>query len=135
MAMSHWRTPGSVAGFAVPAKAAATTAIELDPTLPQAVFALGVIKGYHDWDWIEGERDLRRAIELTELRDGPLSPGVVPGLAGADAGGDRGTHQGARRRPSESLHTAWLGELYRMDKQYDKAITEVHKRWNSSGFR
>jgi len=110
------------------AKAAATTAIELDPTLPQAVFALGVIKGYHDWDWIEGERDLRRAIELNPsfamahyhlawflALQGQMQEAIAEHIKARDAD------------PLNPLHTAWLGELYRMDKQYDKAITEVHK--------
>lgn len=46
------------------ARAAATAALQLDPTLPDANISMGYVKLYHDWNWIEAEYYLRRAIEL-----------------------------------------------------------------------
>jgi serine/threonine-protein kinase len=45
-------------------KEAALTALQIDETLPEAHASLGFIKTWHDWDWEEGEREFKRAIEL-----------------------------------------------------------------------
>lgn len=50
---------------AVPkAKQAVLTALQLDPTLPDAHVSLGRIKTYYDWDWAGADREFVRAIEL-----------------------------------------------------------------------
>ena len=46
------------------ARAAAIKALQLDPTLADANISMGYVKLYHDWNWIEAEYYLRRAIEL-----------------------------------------------------------------------
>jgi serine/threonine-protein kinase len=46
------------------ARAAALKALQIDPTLPDANISMGYVKLYHDWNWIEAEYYLRRAIEL-----------------------------------------------------------------------
>jgi tetratricopeptide (TPR) repeat protein len=46
------------------AKAAATRALEIDATLAEAHAALGWTYFTYDWDWVAGEREFRRAIEL-----------------------------------------------------------------------
>ena len=46
------------------ARAAATAALQLDPALPDANISMGYVRLYHDWNWIEAEYYLRRAIEL-----------------------------------------------------------------------
>jgi serine/threonine-protein kinase len=110
------------------AKAAAQTAIELDPTSPQGVLAVGVIKSYDEWDWAGGEQELRRAIELNPsfamahyhlawvlTISGRLPEAIAEHIKAREAD------------PLNPLMTAWLGELYRIDKQYDKAIAEVRK--------
>ncbi len=45
-------------------KAAAMKAIELDDTLAEAHTALAAYLAFHEWDWEEGERTFKRAIEL-----------------------------------------------------------------------
>jgi tetratricopeptide (TPR) repeat protein len=110
------------------AKAAAQTAVELDPALPQAVCALGIIKGYDEWDWAGGERDLRRAIDLN-----PSFAMAHYHLAWFLAVEDRlpeaiAEHIKARDvDPLNPLHTAWLGELYRLNGEPEKAIAEARK--------
>jgi tetratricopeptide (TPR) repeat protein len=50
---------------AVPqAKAAATRALEIDPTLAEAHTALANSLACFDWNWAEAEREFKRAIEL-----------------------------------------------------------------------
>ncbi|HJZ75848.1 MAG TPA: protein kinase [Vicinamibacterales bacterium] len=46
------------------AKAAALTALDLDPSLADAHVTLAVCNTYYDWNWQEGERGFRRAREL-----------------------------------------------------------------------
>ncbi len=56
------------------AKKAATKAIEIDETLAEAHYSLGLVKMFYDWDWEGAEKELKRAIELSpnsaEAHDG-----------------------------------------------------------------
>ena len=112
----------------VRAKAAARTAVELDGTLPHGMFALGAIKGYHEWDWPGGIAALRRTIELNPsfamahyhlawflALQGQMQEAIAEHIKAREAD------------PLNPLHTAWLGELYRWNGQYDLAITEARK--------
>jgi TolB-like protein/DNA-binding winged helix-turn-helix (wHTH) protein len=58
------------------AKAAAQTAIGLDPTVGEAYAALGITELWHDWDWVGSEAHVRRALQL--------SPNSVPVLIQAN---------------------------------------------------
>ncbi len=46
------------------AKQAALRALELDPNLAEAHNALAYVIFYYEWDWVEGEKEFKRAIEL-----------------------------------------------------------------------
>jgi serine/threonine protein kinase len=46
------------------AKKHALKSLELDETLAEAHASHGAIKYFYDWDWLEAERELKRAIEL-----------------------------------------------------------------------
>jgi len=45
------------------AKKAAEKAIEIDKTLAEAHYTLGVVKMLYDWDWVGAEKELNKAIE------------------------------------------------------------------------
>jgi TolB-like protein/DNA-binding winged helix-turn-helix (wHTH) protein/Tfp pilus assembly protein PilF len=45
-------------------RAAATRAVTLDPTLPEAHVALGAVLAFYEWNWSEGEKEFQRALEL-----------------------------------------------------------------------
>jgi tetratricopeptide (TPR) repeat protein len=47
------------------AKAAASKAIEMAPSLSDAHLAVGLINLYFDWDWDTAEKHMRRAVELS----------------------------------------------------------------------
>jgi len=47
-----------------PAKLAATRAIEIDAQIPEAHAALGFARLLGEYDWAQGERDIRRALSL-----------------------------------------------------------------------
>lgn len=59
------------------ARAAAERALELDPELPEAHTALGLMRLVFDWDWPAAESSLLRAIEL---RPGSASAHAVYGV-------------------------------------------------------
>ena len=46
------------------AKAAVLKALELDNTLAEAHYYLGIFVFWYDWDWATAEREMKRAIEL-----------------------------------------------------------------------
>jgi len=46
------------------AKAAARKALEIDETLAEAHASLAAVITSHEWDWAQGDREFRRAIEL-----------------------------------------------------------------------
>jgi serine/threonine protein kinase/Tfp pilus assembly protein PilF len=46
------------------AKVAATQALDIDDSLPEAHTSLGLVKEHFDWDWTGAEREFKRAIEL-----------------------------------------------------------------------
>jgi len=46
------------------AKAAAEKALEIDPTLSEAHTFLAYVQVIYDWNWAEGERSFKRALEL-----------------------------------------------------------------------
>ena len=48
------------------AKAAATTALRLDPNLAEAYSDLGYVQTYHEWDWEASERSFRKALSLND---------------------------------------------------------------------
>jgi TolB-like protein/Tfp pilus assembly protein PilF len=121
-------------GFAPPpdawprARAAALRAITLDPDLAEGHAALADVKLYHEWDWEGAERAFRRANEL--------NPSLAMNhyhYAWFLALFDRMEEAIAEHRLAQSLdpltplHTAWLGELYRMDGRPDDAIREAEK--------
>jgi TolB-like protein/DNA-binding winged helix-turn-helix (wHTH) protein/Tfp pilus assembly protein PilF len=46
------------------ARAAATKALELDPTIAEGHAELALVEFYYDWDWARAEQEFRHAIEL-----------------------------------------------------------------------
>jgi eukaryotic-like serine/threonine-protein kinase len=110
------------------AKAAALRALKLDPELAEAWAALGFIQGYWEWDWANAFASINRALDAN------------PSLAIAyyhrswfnclfsrmdEAVAD---HVRAQQvDPFNPMHTGWLAELYRMERQYDRAQEEVDR--------
>jgi serine/threonine protein kinase len=56
--------PNPGKGFAAKSKAAVLRALEIEPEMPEALSILALLRCVLDWDWTEGERNVRRAIEL-----------------------------------------------------------------------
>jgi TolB-like protein/Tfp pilus assembly protein PilF len=48
------------------AKEAALSALKKDPTLAEARVPLGSVAHYYDWNWVEAEKEFKKAIELNQ---------------------------------------------------------------------
>jgi eukaryotic-like serine/threonine-protein kinase len=109
-------------------RAAATRAVELDDTSAEAHMALGGVVQYNDWNWAEGERELRRAIELNPnlaLAHAPLGENLAA----------RGKFQEAlvefRRAlelaPFDAIMNYGMTEGLLWARHYDQAIEQGRK--------
>jgi serine/threonine protein kinase/tetratricopeptide (TPR) repeat protein len=120
--------PDPANGFGARAKGAALRALEIAPGLAEALAALAVIYPYTDWNWAEGERSARRAIELKP--DYFLAHDNYALLLSA-----MGRHEEAAREIRRSMeleplslvlshHFAWISIRAR---RYDQAIDQCRK--------
>jgi eukaryotic-like serine/threonine-protein kinase len=63
-ALLNWYVEPPPAGAWERAKKSALRAVEADPQLPEAHASLGFVRLHYDRDWIDAERELRKAIQL-----------------------------------------------------------------------
>jgi tetratricopeptide (TPR) repeat protein len=111
------------------AKVAATRALEIDDTLAEAHASMGTIRVFYDWNWSEGEKEMKRAIALnpnnTEVY---LSYGFYLGTV-------RGRHSEALEQAKQAVQidplslyaNGALGATLMGLKQYNQAIEQFHK--------
>lgn len=110
------------------AKSAALRALRLDGSLAEAWTALGAVQGYWEWDWENAFASLDRALELN-----PSQPIAYFHRSWFLVLFDRleeaiEDHLSAQRlAPFEPPPTGWLAELYRNDRQFDRAVEEAKK--------
>jgi TolB-like protein/Flp pilus assembly protein TadD len=115
---------------AVPlAKAAANRALELDSSLAEAHTALANSLACFDWNWIDAEREFKRAIELnpndagTHWRYGMFYLMPVGRLDEAIAEGKRSLEL----EPLDLNHGANLSGLYFYARRYDEALEHARQ--------
>jgi TolB-like protein/Tfp pilus assembly protein PilF len=104
-------------------RAAATRALDIDPTLAEAHVSLGSVAALFEWNWEESERHFRRAIELNPSYATAhhwygydyLAP--LGRLEEAIAELERAHHLD----PLSLIITTSLGTLYDMARQYERA--------------
>ncbi len=106
-------------------KAAALRAIQLDSTLAEAWSVLGMVKAYYEWDWEAAEQAYHKANSFNPslpqnhyhyswylVLFGRMDEAIIE-------------HKLAKELdPFAPLYTAWLGYIYMMVGEYDKAIRE-----------
>jgi TolB-like protein/Flp pilus assembly protein TadD len=108
------------------ARAAANTALRLDPHSAEALAALAEAQGYLDWEWDEAFLNFDRALEIR-----PSHANVYYHRAWFHALFGRmdeaiSDHEQARRLdPLNPLHIAWLAELYRWEGRLEEARAEA----------
>jgi len=109
-------------------KAAAETAIRLDPTLAEAHADLGIVHYWYDWDWASAEREFTRAIALN-AGDGPAHEMYGECLAWAGRA-DQAIAEGRKAVSLDPVSTEAarvLGEDYYFSHRYPAAIAQLRE--------
>jgi TolB-like protein/Flp pilus assembly protein TadD len=113
------------------AKAAATRAIEIDPTLAEPHTALANSLACFDWNWSDAEREFKRAIELnpndagTHWRYGMFYLMPIGRLEDAIAEGKRSLEL----EPLDLNHGANLSGMYFYARRYDEALEQAKQTY------
>ncbi len=123
---AHYRLP---ADEAFPkARAAAEKALSLDDSLVEAHTSLGWIKDFVDWDWTEGEKEFRRAIELQ--RNYPTAHHWYSHHLAAVGRPDEAVTEvkkAAEIDPFERNVNMWLADTLYYARRYDECIAQCRK--------
>jgi TolB-like protein/Tfp pilus assembly protein PilF len=118
--LQHSTLPISEAAYR--AKAAAEKAIELDPTLAEGYLALGLYTFYSAWEYDEGIRLVRKALEL--------NPSLAPAwyhlawfleIKGTDEEAIAAGEKTIELSPLNDFYTAWLADQYRNAGDFTRA--------------
>lgn len=118
--------PYPVEGMYPRARAAADRAIELDPTLAEAHFAVAMFKLYYEYDFTGAEDAFLQAIDINpSLVDAHYHYAWLLELLGRD---EEAIAFGIRTKeldPLSSFYTAWLGGQYLDAGRFDDALAEA----------
>jgi DNA-binding winged helix-turn-helix (wHTH) protein/Tfp pilus assembly protein PilF len=110
------------------AKAAALTALEIDPALAEAHVSLGSILFRYEWDWAGAERELRRAIAADP--DYALGRHDYAWFLVAMGRFDEAVSEITIARdldPLSPLANADVGWVYLRARRYDEAIAQMER--------
>jgi len=104
------------------AKAAVSRALEIDSTLAEAHVSLASILQSYDWNWIEAEKEYKRAIELDPAYATALHwYGLLLLTLGRDEEAIAMSERAVRLDPLSLPVAASLGTVYLAVRQYEKA--------------
>ena len=108
------------------ARAAAQRALELDPAMAKAHFALGLVQFSHDWNWSAAEDSFNRAIALDPNEAKALSlAGSLAQILGRDADGIELCRQAVANNPIGAYERVQLGWALAQAGQLDDAEKEI----------
>ena len=111
------------------AKAAASKAIELDETLPEAHNSLGLVLALHDFDFAQSQKEFERAIELNpnyataHHQFGNVNLSMIGEFNHAIAEGSRAVELD----PLSLIINTDLGQDFMLARRYDEAIEQLRK--------
>jgi serine/threonine-protein kinase len=110
------------------AKSAATKALEIDDELAEAHASLALVRMYYEWDWLEAEREFKRAIGLN-----PNYPTAHQWYAEYLAAMSRPDEAVAEIKRAQELDplsvmvVTAVGIIFYYARQYDQAIGPLRK--------
>ena len=108
------------------ARAAAQRALELNPAMAKAHFALGLVQFSHDWNWSAAEDSFNRAIALDPNEYKALSlAGSLAQILGHDADGIELCRQAVANNPIGAYERLQLGWALAQAGQLNDAETEL----------
>jgi TolB-like protein/Flp pilus assembly protein TadD len=111
------------------ARAAIAKALELDPDLPEAHAAAGLIAATYDWDWTKAEREFKRSLELdpnlaithSNYAQVYLSP------QGRQAEAIAEMKRALELEPVSLIQNASVAQVLMYARQYDLALEQTKK--------
>jgi TolB-like protein/Tfp pilus assembly protein PilF len=110
------------------AKQAALTAIALDEALPEAHYALAIIKWWGDWDWVGAEREFQRALALNSNFPTALAH-YAQFLAYQERFDEalRAARRAVELDPFSAHSNNKLTHVFLLARQYDRAIEQCRE--------
>ena len=110
------------------AKAAAKTALEIDPELAEAYASLGWIAMWHDWDWPAAERQFLKAIQMKPENDNAhIWYGLCLTILGRFDESIREMQKARELAPLEPVNPTLLGWALYMARRFDESIGVLRK--------
>lgn len=107
------------------AKAAVTKALALDDSLAEAHTSLAFVTLYYDRDWVNAEREFRRAIELNpNYANGHHWYAEFLSLVGRHQEAIAESEHARELDPLSNIINTWVGSRYFFARQYDKAVEQ-----------
>ena len=106
------------------AKAAVLKALELDNTLAETHYLLGIIAFWYEWDWITTEREMKRA---TELDPAYATYGVSLAAMGKHDEAIKEREMAQRRFPLDLQTNNDLEAVYLYAGRFDQVLDQARK--------
>ncbi|HEX4168378.1 MAG TPA: tetratricopeptide repeat protein [Bryobacteraceae bacterium] len=107
------------------AKVAVTKALALDDSLAEAHTSLAFVTLCYDRDWVNAEREFRRAIELNpNYANGHHWYAEFLSLIGRHEEAIAESERARELDPLSNIINTWVGSRYFFARQYDKAIEQ-----------
>jgi serine/threonine-protein kinase len=109
------------------AKAAAKKALDLEPTLAEAITSIGKVLCWYEWEFPEAERELRRAVGLNpNYAEAHFVLGsVLPSVGSLDQAVEE-MRQALVLDPLSAHFSRWLGRFLLYAKDYAGAVAQSH---------
>ena len=109
------------------AKQAALRALELDPSLPEALTSLGRVQCWYEWDFTGAERDLRRSVQLNpSSADTHFVLGTTLPALGQLPEAIEAMRQSLVFDPLSPIYGRYLGRLLLYAGEFEAAIQQGH---------
>lgn len=110
------------------AKTAATKALDLEPSLAEALTSVGKVLCWYEWDFAGAERELRRAVTINpNSADAHFVLGsTLPAVGQLDDAIEE-MRKALVLDPLSLHHSRWLGRFLLYSKDYARTIEQSHK--------
>ncbi len=106
------------------AKAAAERALQRDPGLADAMISIGKVLCWHEWQFVDGARNLERAVSLAPNNsEAQWVLGTALPLIGRLAEGLNAVQRAVALDPLRVEYAGWLARFYLYAKDYEKALS------------
>ncbi len=110
------------------AKDAAMKALAVDDSLAEAHTSMALVRAFYDWDWVEAEKEFRRAIEMTANNaSARLWFGRYLATMGRFEESIAELNQAQQLDPLSPSVNAELSRTFLYSRQYDRAIAQLQE--------